>query len=124
MNEEALFVALYLDADVDRKLADRMRAEGFEAVSAREVGNDELSDEDQLAYAAAQKRALLTHNTRHFVPLFEEWWFANKGHYGIIVSEQLPLGELLRRTLRFLNTITADEMVDNIVNLAEFARRE
>jgi len=44
MNEEALFVALYLDADVDRKLADRMRAEGFEAVSAREVGNDELSE--------------------------------------------------------------------------------
>lgn len=79
MNEEALFVALYLDADVDRKLADRMRAEGFEAVSAREVDNDELSDEDQLAYAAAQKRALLTHNTRHFVPLFKEWWFANKG---------------------------------------------
>ena len=44
MNEEALFVALYLDADVDRKLADRMRAEGFEAVSARKVGNDELSE--------------------------------------------------------------------------------
>lgn len=120
MNKITLFVSLYLDADVDRKLAEQLRARGFEVVSAREVGNDELSDEAQLAYAAAQKRVLLTHNAKHLVPLFEEWWFANKRHYGIIVSEQLPIGELLRRTLRFLNSVTADEMVNN-VNLAEFA---
>lgn len=124
MNEEALSVALYLDADVDRKLAEQLRAKGFEAISAREVGNDELSDEAQLAYAVAQKRALLTHNVRHFVPMFKEWWNAGKSHHGIIVSEQLPIGEMLRRTLELLNTITADEMVNNIKNLAEFAEQD
>jgi len=120
MNEEALFVALYLDADVDRKLAEQLRAKGFEAISAREVGNDELSDEEQLAYAVAQGRALLTHNARDFAPLFDEWWNAGKSHHGIIISEQLPIGEMLRRTLKLLNTVTADEMMNNIKNLAEF----
>lgn len=114
---------MYLDADVDRKLAEQLRAREFEAISAREVGNDELSDEEQLAYAVAQKRTLLTHNAKHFVPMFDEWWNAGKSHHGIIVSEQLPIGEMLRRTLKLLNTVTADEMMNNIKNLAEFAER-
>lgn len=124
MNEQVLFVSLYLDADVNRKLAEQLRAQGFEATSAREAGNDELSDEAQLTYAVAQKRAIMTHNLKHFMPLFEEWWFADNKHYGIIMSSQLPLGELLRRILKFLNTVSADEMVNNAVNLAEFVERE
>ena len=124
MNQESLFVSLYLDADVNLKLAELLRAEGFEVVSAREVGNDELSDEAQLTYATARGQTIVTHNTKHFVPLFDEWWFAEKKHYGIVVSAQLPIGELLRRTLRFLNTVTADEMANNIVYLAMFADRE
>jgi hypothetical protein len=87
------------------------------------VSNDELSDEEQLIFATDQRKAILTHNTKHFVVLFNEWWFGERTHYGIITSQQLPLGELLRRTLRFLNTITADEMVNSIVNLAQFVER-
>lgn len=112
MNEETMFVALYFDADVDRKLTEQLRAKGYE-----------LSDEEQLAYAVAQKRALLTHNVRHFVPMFNEWWNAGKSHYGIIVSEQLPIGEMLRRTLKLLNTVIAYEMMNNVKNLAEFAEQ-
>ncbi len=40
---------------------------------------------------------------------------------GNIVSERLPLGELLRRILRLLNRVAADEMRDNLKNLGEFA---
>jgi len=53
--------------------------------------------------------------------MFDEWWNAGQSHHGIIVSEQLPVGEMLRRTLKLLNTVTADEMMNNIKNLAEFA---
>jgi len=122
MNER-IFVALYLDADVDRKLAEQLRARGFKVTSAREVGNDELLDEAQLAYAVEQGCVLLTHNARHFVPLFKKWWHAGQSHCGIIVSSQLPIGELLRRTLWLLDAVTADEMANNIRNLAEFASR-
>ncbi len=38
MNKEVLFVALYLDADVDRKLAEQLRAEELEAISANSSG--------------------------------------------------------------------------------------
>jgi len=39
-----LFVALYLDADVSNKLAIALRNNGFDAVSAKEIGNAALSD--------------------------------------------------------------------------------
>ena len=38
MNEEALFVASYLDADMDRKLAEQLRVKELEAMSANSSG--------------------------------------------------------------------------------------
>ncbi|MEW5717662.1 MAG: DUF5615 family PIN-like protein [Chloroflexota bacterium] len=118
-----LFIALYLDADVDKRLAEELRKRGVDAVSAREIGRDLVSDEDQLEYAISQQRAVLTHNSRHWEPLFEEYWNAGKEQFGIIVSEQIPIGETLRRVLKLLDTVTADEMKNNFKNLGEFAER-
>jgi hypothetical protein len=41
----------------------------------------------------------------------------------IVVSQQIPLGELQRRVMRLFDTVTADEMKNNLRNLAEFAER-
>lgn len=122
MADEAtrLFVTLYTDADVHGALAAQIRRRGFDAISAYEVGNAALDDNDQLAYAVSQRRAILTCNARHFEPLFEEWWQAGRKHYGVIVTEQLPLGEMLRRVLRLLNAISAEEMENSYRDLAEF----
>lgn len=120
---EQLFVALYTDADVTPKLAKLLRERDFDAVSAHEVGNAELGDSEHLAYAASQGRAILTYNVKDYAPLLDEYWWTGREHHGIIVSEQLPVGELLRRVLRFLNTVTADEMRNNYKNLAEFVER-
>jgi hypothetical protein len=118
-----IFIALYTDADVHGGLATQIRRRGFDAISAYEADNASLDDPDQLEYAASQRRAILTCNAKDFVPLLEEWWPAGRKHYGVIVSEQLPIGEMLRRVLRLLNTISADEMEDEFWNLAEFADR-
>ncbi|MFQ5814310.1 MAG: DUF5615 family PIN-like protein [Anaerolineae bacterium] len=120
---EQLFVALYTDADVIPKLARLLHERDFDAVSAHEVGNAELEDSEHLAYAASQGRAILTYNTKDYAPLFDEYWWAGREHYGLIVSEQLPIGELLCQVLRFLNTVTADEMQNNYKDLGEFAER-
>lgn len=120
---EQLFVALYIDADVTPKLARLLRERKFDAVSAHEVGNAESEDSEQLAYAASQGRVILTYNAKDYAPLLDEYWWAGREHHGIIVSEQLPIGELLRRVLRFLNTVTVDEMRNNYKNLGEFAER-
>ena len=76
-----------------------------------------------MAFAAAQGRTLLTCNARDFTPIFEDYWFAGRDHSGVIVSEQLELGEMLQRVMTFLDSVTADEMRNNWKNLAEFAER-
>ncbi len=118
-----LFIKLYTDADVHGKLAGIIRQHKFDAVSAYKVGNSRLDDPEQLTYAISQHRAILTCNIRHFAPLFDAYWQTERQHYGIIVSEQLPVGEMLRRVLRLLNRVSADEMQNNYKNLAEFAER-
>jgi predicted nuclease of predicted toxin-antitoxin system len=100
-----------------------LRERGFDAVSAYEVGNADLSDPEHLVYAAAQDRALLTFNSKDFAVLFDRLWWERTPHPGIIVSEQLPLGELLVRVLRMLDSVTADEMRNGFRNLGEFAAR-
>ena len=123
MTEPGLFIRLYLDADVDVKLAAYLRHLGYECTSSREVGRAALDDEGQFRYAADIGCVLVTHNIQHFVPIFERWWRSGQSHPGLVVSEQVPLGEMQRRLVRLLDTVTADEMRDNIRNLAEFAER-
>lgn len=121
-NEAArLFIALYTDADVHGGLAAQLRRRGFDAISAYEAGNARLDDPDQLEYAVSQRRAILTCNIKDFEPLVKEWWQVGRKHYGVIVSEQLQIGEMLRRVVRLLNTVSADEMENGYRVLAEFA---
>jgi uncharacterized protein with PIN domain len=121
--DKKLFVRLYVDADVTPRLARVLRSRGYDVISAHEVGNAEATDEEQMAFAVAQGRVLLTCNTRDFTPIFEDYWFAGREHSGVVVSEQLELGEMLRRVTAFLDTVTADEMRNNWKNLGEFASR-
>jgi uncharacterized protein with PIN domain len=118
-----LFVRLYVDADITYKLAQALRARGFDAVAAYEVGMAEASDDEQIAYAATEGRAVLTCNAQDFTPIFRDYWSNQRDHSGIIVSEQLAFGEMLRRVIQFLNSVTADEMRDNWKNVAEFSAR-
>lgn len=113
-------VKLYLDHDISYRIAEQLRARGYDTIGAWEVGNAELPDQAQLEYAAGQGRVLVTCNTQDFAPLYLEWWNAGRHHNGIITSEQLEFGEMLRRLLRFLAAVTAKEMRDMIHNLAEF----
>jgi hypothetical protein len=47
-------------------------------------------------------------------------WELERPHAGIIVAPQWETGVLVKRLLKFLNTITADEMVNNYKHLGEF----
>ena len=119
-----LFIALYTDADVHGGLAAQICRRGFDAISAYEAGNAMLDDEDQLKYAASQRRAILTCNAKHFEPLFEGWWQAGRKPYGVIVSGPMLIGEMLRRVLRHLNAVSADEMENGCRDLAEFTSQD
>ncbi len=122
---QRLFVALYTDEDVTTDLAPALRWRGYMAQSTAEAGNAEMSDEAQLTYATAQRMAILTYNAQDFIPLARVWYAAGREHAGIILSEQFSqrqFGELLRRMLQLLDSLTANEIYNRIVFLQQFKR--
>jgi predicted nuclease of predicted toxin-antitoxin system len=86
---ETLFVRLYHDRHIMLRLAEDLRAQGFDVLTTQEAGHDTAPDEDQLAFAADENRAILTFNIRDFAPLHEQWQATKRTHAGIIVSQQL-----------------------------------
>jgi hypothetical protein len=109
-----LFIELYLDEDVDVVIADLVRARGFVAVATRDAGCLGASDIAQLSYAVRQHKTLLTHNREDFESLARESHATKQEHEGIIMAVRHPPYELLRRLLRILNHVTADEMHDQV----------
>jgi len=71
--ESHLFIRLYLDEDVHKRVASALRLRRFDVVSAHEVGRWGLSDAEQLAYAATEGRALFTYNTPDYLRLHLDW---------------------------------------------------
>ena len=86
----------YLDEDLSPRIAEWLRRRGIDAVSAFEVGNIQLSDRDQLAYATREGRCLVTRNARHFVFLSHEAVRQQKAHAGIIVCPSSVRGSEIR----------------------------
>ena len=121
--ESSLFIRLYLDEDVHKRVASALRLRHFDVVSAHETRRWGLSDQEQLVYAAAECRALFTYNASDYIQLHLDWIGRSKAHHGIIISNQLPIGETVRRLLNLLNRVTADEMRDEIRWLQAFRHR-
>jgi predicted nuclease of predicted toxin-antitoxin system len=120
---EALFVRLYFDRHIMTRLAVDLRGRGYDVLTTEEAGKDTASDEEQLDFATAENRSILTFNIRDFAPFHETWQATSRPHAGIIVSQQLgsrQYGLLLQRMLRLLNHFTAEQMRDNFVPLEQF----
>ena len=69
--------------------------------------------------------AILTYNAQDFIPLTRVWYAAGREHASIILSKQFSqrqFGELLRRMLQLLDSLTADEIDNRIVFLQQFKR--
>ena len=79
-----------------------------------------MSDADQLAYSVQEGRAILTHNAKDFVPLAVEYFFNAHMHPGIILSPQIAKGELIRRALNLLRSLSAEDVVGTVRYLADY----
>jgi Domain of unknown function (DUF5615) len=108
-----LFIELYLDEDVDVFIAQLIRARGF-VVTTQEAGQLRNSDAEQLAYAVSQHKTLLIHNRVDFEALAQTYVAASQPHDGIIVAVRRPPWEVARRLLRILNSVTAEEMQNQV----------
>ena len=80
----------------------------------------EADDDEQLAYAALEQRALVTFNHKDFAVRHERNLAENKEHWGIVLSTEEPIDVLRRRLLRLLNTVSSQELKNQIRWLNEF----
>ena len=80
--------ALFADENVQRRLADALRALGHDVLTTQMAGraNQKIPDVAQFAYAASVARAMLTNNRRHFHKIHR----AFPGHAGIVTYTRDP----------------------------------
>lgn len=110
-----IFIELYLDEDVSVLIADLLRARGFSASTTVEAGNRGFSDREQLEYAIAQRRTLLTHNRADFEKLAKEFFSEQRTHGGIIIAVRRLPGDITSRLLAILNSMTHDEIQNQVL---------
>ena len=113
-------ISLYLDEDVRVLLAEVLRNRGYTVSHVLEVGRNGKSDSEQLAFAIKHKMAILTHNIKDYVVLSKSYAALGKRHFGIIVSDQIPFNELLKRALRFLSSNTKKHIENRIIWLQDY----
>jgi Domain of unknown function (DUF5615) len=106
-------IRLYLDEDsISRTLIRALKARHVDILTTQEANMMAQSDASQLAFAVDQKRSIFTFNTRDFVQLHKFYLETGKSHAGIIVSDQVQVGVLVRRLLKLLDAKSANEMQD------------
>lgn len=109
-----LFIRLYLDEDVHKRVAAALRLRQFDVISIHEYNLQGFSDEEHLRMATSQRRSIVSFNTPDYKKLHAQWLEAGQEHAGIIVSEQLLIGETIRRLVNLLNEVTRDEMTNQL----------
>ena len=113
-------IKLLLDAHIWEGLAPALSSRGYDVFPIVNSPYRSLDDEPLLALAASQNRAVLTFNVRHFVPLVRRWYHEEREHAGVILSVQLSRGELLKRALKLLENLFAEEIRNTVRWLQEF----
>lgn len=111
---------LHLNEHLAPRLAVQLRMHGYDVTSTLEMGMVGVNDDEQLAFAAAEQRAIVTFNHRDFVPLHELYLAEGKEHWGIVLSTEETISILRRRLLRLLNIVAADDLKNQMRWLNEF----
>lgn len=111
---------LYLNEHLSPRLAVQLRRYGFDVLASREAENLPETDEEQLAFAVGQQRAVVTFNVGDFVRLHQHYHGEGREHWGIVFSTEESISVLLHRLLRLLNSLSKEELRNRLRWLNEF----
>jgi Domain of unknown function (DUF5615) len=111
-------ISFYLDEHIQLALAEALKSRGVDVLTTWEAGNMGLDDESQLAFANKNKRTLFSFNKRHFAKIHYEWMAIKNSHAGIILSDQLTIGTVLRRLMRLYFSLASDDMKNRLEYLS------
>lgn len=109
-----LFIELYLDEDVSILVAALLQGRGYSVLTAHSEGKLGQSDAEQMAHAVSLGRTLLTHNRADFEMLAQGYAEMGQNHNGVILARRYSPYELVRRLIRVLDHVTADEMQNQV----------
>lgn len=62
-------IRLLIDENVDANLTLELRKRGIDAINVQEINKRSIDDDTLLEHAISEKRAVVTHNIRHFATL-------------------------------------------------------
>ena len=110
-----LFIAIYVDEDVNVLVGELLTRRGFQALTARDARQLGKPDPEQLAYVVQQGLTLLTHNGRDFEKLHFQYINASRTHPGIIIAIRLSPYGIADRLLQLLDAVTADKMQNQLL---------
>ena len=110
-----LFASLYADEDVANLVAVLLRNRGLDVLTTVEADMSGYSDAEQLAYATSANRCILTHNRVDYERLHLNYVRLEQAHSGIIVTPQNNAYEVAKRVGLMLDTLTADEIFDQLL---------
>jgi hypothetical protein len=114
----SLVARLYFDEDVDARLAEALRQRGYDVQTAVATGLLGASDDEQLACAAGQQRALVTHNVAHFPGIHATWVESGQQHGGIVILiGHSAIGAWLRRMETLLDLFSGEELQNQLLFL-------
>ena len=101
----------YLDQNIHGGTAPGLRAAGIDVVSAQEAGRCGLPDADQLAFAAAEGRVLVTFDQDYLV-----LHAAGTPHTGIAWCRptKYSVGQLIHELVVLHGVLTADDMLNHV----------
>ncbi len=85
-------------------------------LTAFEAGRREISDEEQLEFAASRGRAIYTSNVEDFARLHRGWLANGRHHAGIIVltDQRTDVGIQIRALVRLCHEIESTSMRDRL----------
>lgn len=103
-------ISFYLDEHIHRAVAEGLRRRGVNVLTVQEAGRAALSDSEQLKYALAERRVMVTMDS-DFLAL------ADKGamHAGIVYANpRRKVGELIGALILVYDVLSGDEMANHV----------
>jgi hypothetical protein len=97
---------------MDGDLVRGLRSRGIDVVTAADEGMIRSKDDEHLALASNQGRALYSFNVGDYHELHTEWTTSGRDHAGIILAQQkrYATGEQIRRLIHLIGSLTAEAM--------------
>lgn len=93
-----------------------LRSRGVDVTTALEEGMIQRTDEEHLQFATGMQRSLYSFNVADFYHLHSSYLSERTAHTGIILTrqQQFTIGEQLRRLLRLIAKVPAEEMRNRV----------